>query len=154
MNKFLIPAFIIIVLTGLPLYAADQTTYSKSENEQRSPDQKKRSLSDICMVLVSDGQCTYIPKGAVLHAPEHLKSKIGAKLTGTFVSWEEFSRRNSGWIYLHQVSRNQAAGEDHLKPETIEAYKTINRMVIAHHYGNIISVREKALKPPTEITSK
>ena len=151
MNKFLIPAFIIIGLTASPLYAAEQTTHS-SENEQPSTDQKKRSLSDICMVLVSDGQCTYIPKGAVLYAPEHLKSKIGAQLTGTFVSWEEFSRNNSGWIYLHQVSRTQAAGEDHLKPEAIDAYKTINRMVIAHHYGNIISVREKALKPPSQLS--
>ena len=153
MNKFLIPAFIIIGLTASPLYAAEQTTHS-SENEQPSTDQKKRSLSDICMVLVSDGQCTYIPKGAVLYAPEHLKSKIGTQLTGTFVSWEEFSRNNSGWIYLHQVSRTQAAGEDHLKPEAIDAYKTINRMVIAHHYGNIISVREKALKPPSQLSYK
>ena len=100
------------------------------------------------MVLVSNGQCTYIPKGAVLYAPEHLKSKIGSKLTGTFVSWDEFSRLNSGWIHLHQVSRKQAAGEDYLKPEALKAYKTINKMVIAHHYGNIISVREKALNPP------
>ena len=139
MHKFFIPALITIYLSGFPLRAADQKASSV---------QQKRSLSDICMVLVSKGQCTYIPKGAVLYTPDALKSNIGSQLTGTFVNWEEFSRRNSGWIYLHQVSREQAAGKDYLKPETIKAYKTLNRMVIAHHYGNIISVRKKALNPP------
>lgn len=103
-------------------------------------------MSDICMVLTSDGASTYLPKDAVLYAPEHLKSKIGSQLEGTFVSWDEFCRRNSGWIYLHQVSREQASGSDPIKPEAIEAYKGHNKMVIAHNFGNIISVRPSALE--------
>lgn len=136
MKTIIMPILMSFALILLPANASDQNSYGE----------KKRSLSDICMVLTSDGASTYLPKDAVLYAPEHLKSKIGSQLEGTFVSWDEFCRRNSGWIYLHQVSREQASGSDPIKPEAIEAYKGHNKMVIAHNFGNIISVRPSALE--------
>lgn len=139
-----------LLLAYLPADASDEKSLDDNRKTESSSEKKKRSLSDICMVLVSDGKCTYIPKDAVLYAPDHLKSKMGRQLQGTFVSWDKFNKGNHGWIYLHQVSRKQASGNDHIKPETVKAYKTHNKMVIAHNYGNIISVRPEAFELPTE----
>ena len=113
-------------------------------------EKKKRSLSDMCMVLTSYDTSTYIPKGAVLYTPKRLENKIVPKLKGNFVSWKTFLAKNSGWIHLHQVSRYQAAGRAHIKPAVIKAYKTMGKMVIAQNYGNIIAVKKKALKPPSK----
>ena len=102
------------------------------------------------MVLTSHNTCTYIPKGAILYTPKYLENKKASQLKGTFVNWQKFLHKNRGWIHLHQVSREQAAGRDYIKPEVIKAYKSMGKMVIAHHYGNIISVKKKALEAPSE----
>ena len=108
---------------------------------------KKRSLIASSTLLASNGHWTLVPRGAIIHTPAHLKTKIVSKPQGTLIDWNTFLRKNYGWIHVHAVQMSQAQGKKPIKPEAIKAYKSIGKMVIATCAGGPISVAPSAITP-------
>lgn len=129
----------------LLLFASLFTFLIAADNSIAAEKKSKRSLASISTILVSGNYCAMVPKGAILHTPPHIKGKDAKKLTGTLVNWKTFLRKNSGWIHMHQVSMEQAAGKKKIQPNVIKAYKSMGKMVIAHNFGDLVSVKPKAL---------
>ena len=112
---------------------------------------KKKSFIARSTLLASNGEWTLLPKGSVIHTPDHLKDKIipsPGKLK--IVKWKTFLRKNHGWIHTIPVSKEQSAGTKKISPEKIKTFKTMGKMVIAMNHDNPISVAPNALKPESE----
>jgi len=115
---------------------------------------KKRSLIGSSTLIASGNHWTIVPKGAVIHLPDLLKSKVVSKPQGKLQHWPVFLRENSGWIHLHPVSLKHAHGQKFLGEKPMKAYKSMGKMVIATRGGNPISVAPKAFVPPVEEADK
>jgi len=112
---------------------------------------KKKSLLGRSTLLANNNQWTLIPKGAVIHIPEHLKDKIILKPEKRrIVDWKTFHRINHGWIHIHKVNMDQARGNEKISQKTIQAYKTMRKVVVATNNGDPISVAPNSLKPEEE----
>ena len=134
------------LLGTITLLTLSHTTSLAEKTQPR----KVRSLASISTVLVSGDYCAMIPKGAILYAPDYIKGKDSPKLKGTLVNWKTFLRKNSGWIHMQHVSMEQAAGKETISQETIKAYQSVGKMVIAHNHGDLVSVKAKAYTPQKE----
>ena len=106
---------------------------------------KKRSLIANSTLLANRGHWTLVPKGAVIHIPAHLKSKVVTKPKGTLLNWGQFLRKNYGWLHEHSVRMEQAQGKKPIAPDVIKAYKSMSKIVVATCAGNPISVAPKSL---------
>lgn len=110
----------------------------------------KKSLIGSSTLLAYNGQWTLVPKGAVIHIPERQKNKVVTVPTGRLVEWKRFLRKNHGWIHIHAVTMTQAQGEEKINQDTIKAYKTMGKIVIATCAGGPISVAPDSLTPVAE----
>lgn len=111
---------------------------------------KKKSLIGSSTLLANNGTWTLVPKGSVIHIPENLKSKIVTAPTGRLIEWKTFLRKNHGWIHTHAINMTQAQGKDKVNQDTIKAYKSMGKIVVATCSGGPISVAPDALKPEEE----
>lgn len=98
------------------------------------------SLIKRSAVLSSGRDWTIVPKGAVLHVPEHYQARVNGKRVGKLIPWKTFYTQNRGWIHVHSVSMSQARGEEKIDPKQVEAYKSVSRVVISVCHGGPISV--------------
>ena len=106
---------------------------------------KKVERADIISrstILSSGRHWTIVPKGAVLHIPSFLGSRVNGEKTGRFVSWKDFYSANRGWIHLQSVKMRQARGKEAMPEGATDAYPKIGRVVVAVCHGGPISVRE------------
>ena len=115
---------------------------------------KKRSLMDSSTILATGSNWAIVPKGSVIHIPDHLKSKIASKPQGRLQEWPVFLRANAGWIHLHSIPLKQAHGQEFLGEEKMKAYKSIGKVVVAVSGGHPISVAPQAFIPPAEEADK
>lgn len=115
-----------------------------SGSSAKAQDKERKTLSDISQVLARGGYSTRVPKGAVLHSPERLKERIVAKPEGKYISWKEFLRKNRSWIYLQEVTMEQASGKDKINQRVVRHWYTVNKMVISVNNGDLVSVKPKA----------
>ena len=109
---------------------------------------KGQSLLERSTLLAHNGEWILLPKGAVIHTPDHLKDKIvttPGKLK--IVQWSPFLQKNHGWIHAHSITKEQARGKEKISAKAIKAYKTIGKMVVATYNGHPISVHPNTLKP-------
>jgi hypothetical protein len=91
--------------------------------------------------ILHDGQnWTLVPKGAVLHLPEAMKSRVNVRPVGTLLAWSDFLMKNRGWITTADVTFEQAAGTVALPEERAAHYRKLNRVVVAVHQTGPISV--------------
>ena len=112
---------------------------------------ERKGLLERSTLLASQGNWTLAAKGCVLYTPDHLKSKIVSspgKLK--LVKWHTFLRNNHGWIHTLPVTEAQARGTEKVKQETIKAYKTMGKVVIAIYKDYPVSVSLNSLKPEVE----
>ena len=118
-----------------------KTTESKTpvEKSKRGKSAKGKSIRRSTF-LSSGDHWARIPAGSVMHIPTHLKQKIIKKPQGKVLSWGDFFRKNHGWIHLHPVSLQQARGLEAIKPDTIKAYQSMGKLVVAAYQGAPISV--------------
>jgi hypothetical protein len=98
------------------------------------------SLFEQSLILNDGAHWTLLPQGAVLSLPESLKARLIAKPSGEFLTWTDFLTLNRGWITTHEVSIDQAAGNDPLSAERSAFLNKLNKVVVAVHRGGPISV--------------
>lgn len=92
--------------------------------------------------ILHDGRnWTLVPNGAVIHQPESIKAKVNAKPVGTLLPWHEFLRRNPRWLVSHEVTFEQAAGDEELPAEVAKKWSKQEKIVVAVRQTGPISVR-------------
>ena len=128
----------------LPEVVDEKSGNQGTSKKEKHPEPKKYDLIKNSTILTSGGLWTPIPRGAVIYAPSHLKSKITIQPKSKLVDWVVFFRKNAGWIHLHRVTMAQARGTESLTPETIKAYQSMGKIVIATYQNSIISVMPEA----------
>ena len=102
--------------------------------------------------ILHDGRnWTIVPKGAVLHVPEALSPRVGAKPLGRLLTWDEFLTVNRGWVFTEEVTMDQAAGKRPVGASRIEFWEKNGKVIVAVHLGGPISVRPESLSPVATI---
>ncbi|MCP5538328.1 MAG: hypothetical protein H7A51_19105 [Akkermansiaceae bacterium] len=111
---------------------------------------RKRDLFAISTLFSYRGYWGMVPKNAVIYVPPHLKDKIVQKPKGKLLHWPLFLQKNGGWIHTHEVSMAQAKGKEKVDQKAIEAYKGLNKIVVATYHRQPITVKAEALLPPED----
>lgn len=93
-------------------------------------------------VVISYGKYwTFVPKGAVLHIPKHLKKRMSGERKGKLLPWPTFLVKNRGWIQTQEISMTEARGEAALNEDVVKRFQKSARVVIAVCKKGPISVR-------------
>lgn len=100
-------------------------------------------------ILLSQNSHTVLPKNCVLHVPDTMKHKMGSNPKGGFLLWPKFYAQNYGWLVKKEVSLDHASGKKVFTEEELKRFKQSNKLVIAVHKNNPISVR-KAAQPTSK----
>lgn len=135
-----------VIITSFSLSLAEAQPAAPNT---KAPTQKKRKgLLERSTILANNGNWTLLPKGAVIHTPDHLKDKI-ASGPGQLkiLNWKPFLKKNHGWLHTYPISKEQAKGTKKITPAAIKAYKSIGKLVVATYNGNPVSVNPNSLKP-------
>ncbi|MEM9281982.1 MAG: hypothetical protein AAGA96_09160 [Verrucomicrobiota bacterium] len=112
----------------------------KTEEDPSVP-QSKRSLLASSSLLCFRGELTLVPKRAVLHVPDHLKSRFEVNGKVQVKNWEEFYLANRGWIRTMEVTRDQAMGYKPMPEATVQAIQGSSSVIIATYQKGPIAVR-------------
>jgi hypothetical protein len=101
--------------------------------------------------ILHDGKhWTLVPKGAVVHTPEHLKSRVNVEPTGELLGWRDFLAANHAWISTCEMDFEEAAGKYALSEDTTSNWAKQKKLVVAVHQHGPISARLKtATTSPT-----
>jgi hypothetical protein len=127
-----------------PLATLGQATAPPEAKVARAGGESLIKQSDI----LSDGtHWTLVPKGAVLHTPEALANRVGAKPLGILLSWIDFLTVNRGWLFTEEVTFNQAAGKAPIPASRTEFWQKNGKVIVAVHLGGPISVRTEPTTP-------
>lgn len=118
----------------LELEAIDPAKLTKPEPRSR------KSLLARSQFLAFRGNWTMVPKGAVLHVPDTFKERVVARPKGELISWQEFYRKNRGWLQAQPVRLSDAKGDTPLAPSLFESFTRHGRVVVAVLHNGPISV--------------
>jgi len=130
-----------------PLAAIPQPAAPAEAPVVRPAEQSIVKQSDI----LNDGRnWTLVPKGAVLHVPPALASRVGAKPVGTLLPWNEFLTANRNWLFTEEVTFDHASGKKPIPASRLDAWQKVNKVIVAIHLGGPISVRPQ---PPAPVAS-
>lgn len=132
-----------------PLDNLPQTDATAEKQVLRSGDQSIIRQSDI---LTDGTHWTLVPKGAVLHVPAAMASRVGSNPAGKLLPWMDFLVANRAWISTEETSFDQAAGKVPLLAERRASWQKFNKVVVAVHQGGPISVIVPE-KPATTTTA-
>lgn len=99
-----------------------------------------RDLVKESTILCYRGFLTLIPKQAVLHLPETLKSRFEEQPHVQVQVWSDFYRVNRGWIRTVEVTKEQAMGRAPLTEEVVKSFQQGSSAVIATYKGGPISI--------------
>ncbi|NNC89765.1 MAG: hypothetical protein HKN82_15015 [Akkermansiaceae bacterium] len=120
----------------------------------RSLERDRRGLVERSTILSAGGLWTIVPKGAVIHTPNRLSSRVDTEPKGRLVSWHSFYARNYGWIRTHEVSMEQACGKEELPGKLADALRTGGKVVVAVRHKGPISMKTAHTKEAAEAEPK
>lgn len=92
--------------------------------------------------ILHDGtHWTLVPKGAIVHLPESLQSRVNVRPVGTLLPWADFLRKNRTWLVSSEVTFDEAAGNQAIPAERAARWESEEKIVVAVHSQGPISVR-------------
>lgn len=92
------------------------------------------------IILQQGDSHTILPRHSIIYLPDTLQQKVVNQPRGSFVPWPQFYLKNRNWLFTHEIHLKQAQGITPLKKGIETQFKRINRIVIALHQNNPISV--------------
>lgn len=113
-----------------------------------------RDLIAESTVLNHAGVMTLVPKRAVLHLPEALKSRVGIRDGSELLPWARFLELNRSWIHAESVSRERALGKTPFSSEETQALRSSGKVIIATFEGGPISVLPTAFPVESDDASE
>ncbi|MCP5538336.1 MAG: hypothetical protein H7A51_19145 [Akkermansiaceae bacterium] len=134
--------------------AATQQGFRHAQMSDHAPAGAVRSY-DIyrhSTILQHGNNHTLLPDNALIHIPDSLQHKVVTTPRGTFIPWPRFYLANRSWIFTHEINLKQAEGTSPLKEDVLKQFVRINRIVVALHQNNPISI----LRPgtPAKVSGK
>lgn len=115
------------------------------EGDDPSKTNRPADILETSEFLSFSGLTTLVPKGAVLHVPAHLQTRIGNQSGTRIVTWSQFLAENRSWIEVVEFQFAQVAGKEPLPAGLIGSMKDSRRIMVAAVQGGPISV------PPAKI---
>lgn len=115
-------------------------TFKPPVGEDRVALTRPKSLLESSDIICFGGTATLVPKGAILHTPKGVASRIGMQDGARFVSWGDFLTANRAWIVATNVSRAQAEGQEVLSEALVKTFEKEARLVVAVFNEGPISV--------------
>lgn len=110
-----------------------------TQREERKSHPSQLSLLSQSETLCYNGNWTFVPKGAVLAYGADMKSRLNAKVSGKFLPFPEFLRRNPSWLKTLEVSIEEARGEKSLESETFERIQNTMKVLVTVNEGCPVS---------------
>jgi hypothetical protein len=115
--------------TFSPAEGSDPTVVNQPEDFVASSD-----------IICFGGAATFVPKRAIIQAPEKFASRLAMVEGATILTWNDFYAANRGWITTVEVSRAQAEGNEPIADNLREQYVKSGNLVVATYKGGPISV--------------
>ncbi|MGJ8723091.1 MAG: hypothetical protein ACSHYB_00925 [Roseibacillus sp.] len=110
----------------------------------------KSSILDRSVLLANGRHWTFIPKGAVLCAPEVHKERVNvSEGTGRYIPFTEFAAKNRGWLSTYSVTLEQARGNTPISEAVRKALNESGRVVISVCKGGAITTRAPRIPEAT-----
>ncbi|MFT4175085.1 MAG: hypothetical protein QM627_00380 [Luteolibacter sp.] len=120
---------------------AQLTQPEADDSHANTPPPAAPSLLNESVILTDGTHWAIVPKGAVLHTPKSLQTRISTKPVGSLLSWGDFLNKNRSWLTTQEVNFDQAKGEAPLDAQQVEFWQTRQNIVVAVHQGGPISVK-------------
>ncbi len=120
-----------------------------AEGEAKTVRPAGESLVSQSTILHDGKHWTLVPRGALVHLPAALQSKVNARPVGRILPWAEFLGKNRDWLATCEVSFEQAAGDEAIPAERAREWAKAEKAVVAVHQQGPISVRVAESEPLT-----
>ncbi len=126
--------------------SAAKLGFSEAQWAEQAPagETRRYDIYKDSIILQQGDSHTVLPRNSIVHLPNSLKQKVVTRPHGTFVAWPQFYLKNRNWIFTHEINLKQAQGAAPLKEGIQKQFERINRLVVAIHQNNPISI----LSPP------
>lgn len=116
--------------------------------ETRVINKAPEGIFETSQMLAANGKWTLVPKGAVLYVPPSMQTYVTTSPSGTLVPLQEFIAANRQWLTTEEISIEQAAGQEALKPDAQKNWTGVNKVVVATHQGGAVSCKLPAPAKP------
>lgn len=103
-----------------------------------------RTFAETSDFIAFNGQCTFVPKGAVLHVPDRMRQNIVPGMSGQVVFWTDFLNRFPAIVEPLEVTLQEASGAKPIEPKRLAAALRSERLIITVIRGNPTSVCKSA----------
>jgi hypothetical protein len=125
----------VVAIACLPPVTAGAESRDSAglQTSSTSTDEQSRVLHD-------GTHWTLIPAQSVLHLPEKLRSRLDRPTTGKPLLWDEFLRRNAGWLGTEKVTLREAEGRESIDARRLRDLSRRSKLVIAVFQGKPIGV--------------
>lgn len=122
--------------------SAAKLGFSKAQWAEQAPagETRRYDIYKDSIILQQGDNHTVLPRNSIVHLPESLKQKVVSRPHGIFVPWPQFYLKNRSWIFTHEINLKQARGVAPLKEGVQKQFERINRLVVAIHQNNPISM--------------
>lgn len=98
--------------------------------------------------VLHDGRnWTLVPNGSLVRVPASMKGRVNAQPVGNLLPWTEFLAKNHAWISTNEVTFDQAAGNEEVPVEHIEAGAKPDKIIVAVHRNGPAMVRVASRLP-------
>ncbi len=145
----------VTLISVLACLTSNQTAFSEEKNEEVPfGDYKPVGKEEVvktdkplaALINIAGAKSwTKVPEGSLIHVPKRFQSAVGQR-KGKQVKWSEFYKKNRGMIQLHKVTIEQARGFEVFDEDTLKAFQTSGRIVVATFGNSIISVNKAAFE--------
>ena len=115
-----------------PLFSGIASLSSESKPERVPPE-----TSDY---IHFDGFCTFLPKKAIIHVPDHLSSHVVSNPKGRIVEWQVFYRKNLNRVKSLEISLHEAAGKQPIAKRKLDSTSGSAQIVVAVLRGSPVSL--------------
>lgn len=110
------------------------------EGDDPSKTNRPADLLESSDFLCFSGAATLVPKGAILHVPESMKSRVAFAPGSAIVTWSQFSAENRGWIKTVELTLEQVTGKAPLPETLVDSMEKSRQVMIATVQGGPITV--------------
>lgn len=155
---FMSTSLVSTAITSEELLAMQQATMAKQVKLPTKATEHKKAkrlgLFERSDILSNGTYWTYLPKNAILHIPDHLKTKIVTSPNGKLVSWEKFHAMNPAWLSKENVDIATATGAKHIDFERFQSITRRNKIIVAVHKNSPISISSRTVQKDPTLASK
>lgn len=152
-SKSLVIAVLTTATSIASPFAELQQTPPEAEVGKKPVHNKDLSIIAQSTIITDGTNWTILPKGAVLHTPVALQSKVSKTPVGKLLPWAEFLVKNRAWVGTQEVDMDLAAGTKPVPEAWTENWKKQNMMIVAVYESGPISILPPKVAKETSTVS-